>query len=132
MTTATTPVQLGPIGQVSLYARTASETEAWYRDVLGLPHIFTFGDLVFFDMGGVRLYIHAVGDEKWRPGSVVYFLVPDIHAAKADLESRGVEFKQAPHMIYKDDASGVEEWMAFFDDPDANMLALMARVPPAA
>ena len=132
MTTATTPVQLGPIGQVSLYARTASETEAWYRDVLGLPHIFTFGDLVFFDMGGVRLYIHAVGDEKWRPGSVVYFLVPDIHAAKADLESRGVEFKQAPHMIYKDDASGVEEWMAFFDDPDANMLALMARVSPAA
>lgn len=130
MTTATTPLQLGPIGQVSMYARTASVTEAWYRDVLRLPHIFTFGDLVFFDMGGVRLYIHAVGDEKWRPSSVVYFLVPDIHAAKAELESRGVKFNQAPHMIYRDDESGTEEWFAFFDDPDGNMLAITARVAP--
>ena len=131
MTTATR-VQLGPIGQVSMYARTASTIEAWYRDVLRLPHVFTFGDLVFFDMAGVRLYIHAVGDEKWRPSSVLYFLVPDIHAAKADLEARGVAFKQAPHMIFKDDTTGVEEWMAFFDDPDGNMLAITSRVAPEA
>jgi DNA-binding CsgD family transcriptional regulator/catechol 2,3-dioxygenase-like lactoylglutathione lyase family enzyme len=128
--TMTEPLQLGPIGQVSMYARSAPTTEAWYRDVLRLPHIFTFGDLVFFDMGGVRLYIHAVGDEKWRPSSVVYFLVPDIHAAKAELEGRGVKFNQAPHMIYKDDDSGVEEWFAFFDDPDGNMLAITSRVAP--
>ena len=131
MATAT-HVQLGPIGQVSMYARTASTIEAWYRDVLQLPHVFTFGDLVFFDMAGVRLYIHAVGDEKWRPSSVLYFIVPDIHAAKADLESRGVAFKQAPHMIFKDDTTGVEEWMAFFDDPDGNMLAITSRVAPEA
>jgi len=128
----TTSPQLGPLGQVSLYARTASTTESWYRDVLRLPHVFTFGDLVFFDCGGVRLYIHAVGEEKWRASSVLYFLVPDIHAAKADLESRGVEFKQAPHMIFKHDDTGVEEWMAFFDDPDGNMLAITARVAPEA
>ena len=131
MTTAT-HVQLGPIGQVSMYARSAAAIEAWYRDVLRLPHVFTFGDLVFFDMAGVRLYIHAVGDEKWRPSSVLYFLVPDIHAAKADLETRGVEFKQAPHMIFKDDTTGVEEWMAFFDDPDGNLLAITSRVAPEA
>jgi DNA-binding CsgD family transcriptional regulator/catechol 2,3-dioxygenase-like lactoylglutathione lyase family enzyme len=124
------PLQLGPLGQVSMYARTAATTEAWYRDVLRLPHTFTFGDLVFFDCGGVRLYIHAVGDEKWRPSSVVYFLVPDIAAAHAELVERGVKFSGAPHMIYKDDDTGVEEWMAFFDDPDGNMLAIMARVAP--
>jgi len=128
--TTMTQVQLGPIGQVSMYARTASATEAWYRDVLQLPHVFTFGDLVFFDLAGVRLYIHAVGDEKWRPSSVLYFLVPDIHAAKSELESRGVEFRQAPHMIFKDDATGVEEWMAFFDDPDGNILAITSRIAP--
>lgn len=128
--TMTEPLALGQLGQISMYARTASVTEAWYRDVLRLPHIFTFGDLVFFDCGGIRLYIHAVGEEKWRPSSVVYFSVPDINAAKAELESRGVAFKQAPHMIYKDDTTGVEEWMAFFDDPDGNMLAIMARVAP--
>jgi DNA-binding CsgD family transcriptional regulator/catechol 2,3-dioxygenase-like lactoylglutathione lyase family enzyme len=131
--TVNEPLKLGPLGQVSMYARSAPVTEAWYRDVLKLPHIFTFGDLVFFDCGGIRLYIHAVGEEKWRPSSVVYFLVPDITGAHDELTRRGISFKQAPHMIYKDDETGVEEWMAFFDDPDGNMLAIMARVtPPAA
>jgi DNA-binding CsgD family transcriptional regulator/catechol 2,3-dioxygenase-like lactoylglutathione lyase family enzyme len=125
-------LQLGPIGQVSMYARDASATEAWYRDVLRLPELYRFGDLVFFDMNGIRLYLHAVGDEKWRPSSVVYFIVDDITAAHEELTGRGIKFSGAPHLIYKDDQTGVEEWMAFFEDPDTNMLALMARVAPAA
>jgi len=27
-------------------------------------------------------------------------------------------------------ASGIEEWMAFFDDPDGQPLAIMAQVAP--
>jgi len=115
-----------------MYAVDAARAEAWYRDVLGLAHVFTFGDLVFFDCGGVRLYIHAVGAAEWRKSSVLYFLVPDIAAAHTTLSARGVHFSGAPHMIYRDDTSGVEEWMAFFDDPDGNTLAIMARVAPAA
>jgi catechol 2,3-dioxygenase-like lactoylglutathione lyase family enzyme len=123
-------LQLGPIGQVSLYSREVGRTEAFYRDTLGLPHIFTFGDLAFFDMGGVRLYVHAVGEEKWRPGSVLYFLVDEIHPALAELRARGVKITGAPHIIYTDEQTGGEEWMAFFEDPDGNMLALMSRVAP--
>ena len=123
-------LELGPLGQVSMYARSAPATEAWYRDVLQLPHVFTFGDLVFFDCGGIRLYIHAVGEEKWRPSSVLYFLVPDIGRAHRELTERGVKFQGAPHRIYKDDTTGVEDWMAFFEDPDGNMLAIMAHVQP--
>jgi DNA-binding CsgD family transcriptional regulator/catechol 2,3-dioxygenase-like lactoylglutathione lyase family enzyme len=123
-------LQLGALGQVSLNARDANATEAWYRDVLQLPEVFRFGDLVFFDCGRVRLYIHAVGDEQWRPGSVLYFEVPDIKAAHEELLERGVKFTGAPHLIFKDDASGVEEWMAFFEDPDTNVLAIMTRVAP--
>lgn len=125
-------LQLGPIGQVSLYVRDAAAAEAWYRDVLKLPELYRFGDLVFFDMAGIRLYIHGVGDEKWRATSVIYFLVDDIRTAHEELSGRGIKFSGAPHLIYKDDESGVEEWMAFFEDPDTNMLALMARVAPAA
>jgi DNA-binding CsgD family transcriptional regulator/catechol 2,3-dioxygenase-like lactoylglutathione lyase family enzyme len=125
-------LELGPLGQVSMYARSAAATEAWYRDVLRLPHIFTFGDLVFFDCAGIRLYLHAVGDEKWRPSSVLYFLVADIGQAHRELTERGVKFQGAPHRIYKDDTTGVEDWMAFFDDPDGNMLAIMAHVAPEA
>src|SRR5438874_8994391 len=49
-------LQLGPLAQISMYARDADATETWYRDVLRLPEVFRFGDLVFFDCGGVRLY----------------------------------------------------------------------------
>ena len=120
-------LKLGTLGQVSMYARDAAATEAWYRDVLQLPEVFRFGDLVFFDCGGVRLYIHAVGDEKWRPSSVLYFVVDDIRTAHDELTRRGIRFSGAPHRIHRDEATGDEEWMAFFEDPDANLLAIMAR-----
>lgn len=125
-------LQLGPLGQVSMLCRDARRTETWYRDTLGLPHVFTFGDLVFFDAGGTRLYFRQVADEDWRPGSILYFVVPDIAAAHRLLGARGVRFQGAPHLIYTDDETGDEEWMAFFQDPDGNMLALMSRVSPSA
>ena len=121
-----TELSLGPLGQVSLYAVDAARTERWYRETLGLRHVFTFGDLVFFDCGGVRLYIHAVGPDEWRKSSTLYFTVPDIGAAHVTLTDRGVHFSGAPHMIHRHD-DGTEEWMAFFDDPDGNTLAIMAR-----
>ena len=121
---------LDQLGQVSMYARDAATSEAWYRDVLQLPEVFRFGDLVFFECGGVRLYIHAVGDEKWRPSSVLYFVVPDIQAAHQALLDRGIKVTGAPHLVFTDDATGVEEWMVFFEDPDTNVLALMSRVSP--
>ncbi len=124
-------LELGRLGQVSMFVRNAPAAEAWYRDVLGLKHLFTFGDLVFFDLAGTRLYIHAVPDEDWKPSSILYFAVPDVHAAHAALAARDVHLKGAPHMIHRDEASGTEEWMAFFDDPDGNLLAVMARVPAA-
>jgi catechol 2,3-dioxygenase-like lactoylglutathione lyase family enzyme len=36
-----TPPQLGQLGQVSLLCRSAVATEAWYRDVLGLTHLYS-------------------------------------------------------------------------------------------
>jgi DNA-binding CsgD family transcriptional regulator/catechol 2,3-dioxygenase-like lactoylglutathione lyase family enzyme len=121
-------LKLGPLGQVSMLTRDAGRAESWYRDTLGLDHLFTFGDLVFFDCAGTRLFIRQVGDAEWRPTSILYFLVPDIAAAHATLTDRGVRFQGAPHMIFADEASGTEEWMAFFDDPDGNTLAVMSRL----
>lgn len=128
---ASTTTRLGTIGQVSLSIRDVARAERFYGETLGLPHVFTFGDLAFFDADGIRLYLHRKDEADWRPGSVVYFLVDDIHVAQERLAQAGVHFTGEPHVIYTDDATGTEEWMTFFDDGEGNTLALMSRVSPA-
>jgi DNA-binding CsgD family transcriptional regulator/catechol 2,3-dioxygenase-like lactoylglutathione lyase family enzyme len=122
------PLHLGAIGQVGRSVSDIVASEAWYRDVLGLPHLYTFGRLAFFDLGGVRLLLEqgAVG-----PQSVLYFKVPDIRSAHARLLERGVRFESAPHLIHRH-ADGTEEWMAFFLDPDDRLLAIMSQVAATA
>jgi catechol 2,3-dioxygenase-like lactoylglutathione lyase family enzyme/DNA-binding CsgD family transcriptional regulator len=120
-------LRLGPIGQIARKVDDAAAAEAWYRDVLGLTHLYSFGKLVFFDCGGVRLYLDENGAEA---DSILYFRVPDIHAAQATLKARGVAFTGAPHMIHRH-ADGTEEWMAFFEDNEGRALALMSQVAPA-
>ena len=120
-------IALGPIGQVSLSIHDVARAERFYGEILGLPHMFTFGDLAFFDAGGVRVYLHRKDPADWRPGSILYFRVDDIHAAQEVLTDRGVHFTGAPHVIHTDE-TGAEEWMTFFEDGEGNTLALMARV----
>jgi DNA-binding CsgD family transcriptional regulator/catechol 2,3-dioxygenase-like lactoylglutathione lyase family enzyme len=123
----TTPeLRLGPIGQISRTVRDIDEACEWYGKVLGLKHLYTFGKLAFFDLGGTRLYLSAEG-EAVGPESVLYLRVDDIGAAYNELGARGVEFKGAPHLIYRH-ADGTEEWMAFFKDPEGRFLALMSQV----
>jgi len=45
--------QLGPIGQISRHVSDIKKAEEWYKNVLGLPHLFTFGNLAFFDCGAL-------------------------------------------------------------------------------
>ena len=125
-----TGIALGRIGQVSLSIRDVARAEAFYGTTLGLPHVFTFGDLAFFDAGGTRLYLHRKEEAEWRPGSVLYFVVDDIAEAQASLAFAGVHFTGAPHRIHTHD-DGTEEWMTFFEDGEGNTLALMSSVPAA-
>jgi len=113
------------LGQVARSTRNAAAARAWYRDVLGLPELYCFGTLAFFDLGGVRLMLSE--NEGAASESILYLRVPDIHAAQARLESRGVAFTHAPHLIHRH-GDGTEEWMAFFEDNEGRPLALMTQV----
>jgi catechol 2,3-dioxygenase-like lactoylglutathione lyase family enzyme len=122
---------LGAIGQIAQVVSDVSRSAQWYGDVLGLPHLYTYGDLAFFDCAGTRLMLtRPEADTPYGAPSVLYFRVDDIQAGYDELRSRGVEFVDAPHMIFRH-PSGTEEWMVFFTDPDGHLLALMAQVPAA-
>jgi methylmalonyl-CoA/ethylmalonyl-CoA epimerase len=97
-----------------------------------LRHLFTAGKLAFFDCGGVRLMVEdrsIIDVPDLHNDSVLYFKVPDIHAAQEELTRRGVVFTGAPHMIYKH-PDGTEEWLTFFDDPGGGILSLISQVKP--
>ena len=114
------------LGQVARTTTNHASALAWYRDILGLPELYTFGNLSFFDLGGVRLML-GEDDGSGRSESILYLRVPDIHARQALLEGRGVTFTHAPHMVHRHE-DGTEEWMAFFEDNEQRPLALMAQV----
>jgi DNA-binding CsgD family transcriptional regulator/catechol 2,3-dioxygenase-like lactoylglutathione lyase family enzyme len=122
-----TELKLGPIGQIARSVSDTKSSEQWYREVLGLPHLYTFGPLAFFDLNGTRLMLSQEGGAIRE--SLLYLKVADIDAAHAALTARGVKFTHAPHMIHRH-ADGTEEWMAFFEDPDARPMAIMCQVVP--
>jgi DNA-binding CsgD family transcriptional regulator/catechol 2,3-dioxygenase-like lactoylglutathione lyase family enzyme len=116
----------GTIGQISRRVKDIEAARRWYADVLGLRHLYSFGDLAFFDCGGVRLYLSQDGSAN-AGESILYFRVGDIRAAHEAVAARGIAFVNAPHMIHRQ-ADGTEEWMAFFKDNEDRPLAIMAQV----
>lgn len=121
----TSELTLGKLHQIARTVRDRPASEAWYRDTLGLKHLFSFGTLAFFDLDGTRLMLSADGG--LQPESILYLRVSDIRAAYETLSARGVRFDAPPHLIHRH-ADGSEEWLAVFRDLEERPLALMAQV----
>jgi len=125
---ASTGFQLSQIGQIAVPVADIDRAVAFYRDTLGMPFLFQAPPgLGFFDCSGVRLMLDTAGtptSEKYS--SVLYYKVPDINSAFDTLSKRGVSFEKQPHLVAK--MPDHELWMAFFRDPDENLLALMSEV----
>jgi DNA-binding CsgD family transcriptional regulator/catechol 2,3-dioxygenase-like lactoylglutathione lyase family enzyme len=122
-------LEIGPIGQISRSVSDIRRAERWYGETLGLRHLYTFGNLAFFDCGSTRLLL-TQADAPSMAESLLYFRVPRIEQAHEELKRRGIEFINAPHMVHRH-ADGTEEWMAFFKDPEGRPLAIMSQVKDA-
>ncbi len=118
---------LSTIGQILVPVRDAEASTAFYRDVLGLPFLFAFPHVAFFDADGVRLYLAEPERPDFGGRATLYFRVDDIAAAVAALEARGAVFGEPPHVVHRDPAYDL--WMAFTTDLDGNNIGLMSEVP---
>jgi catechol 2,3-dioxygenase-like lactoylglutathione lyase family enzyme len=127
MKTEASEVGLNEIGQVALTISDLDRAVAFYRDILGLRHLFSAPPgLAFFASGNLRLMLSR--PEKSDPerfSSALYFKVAEIEKVHQALVSRGAKFEAAPHRVAK--MPDHELWMAFFRDPDRNLLALMCE-----
>ncbi len=117
---------LGRIHQIAQRVHDTDRAVGFYRDVLGVPLLFTAPpSLAFFDCGGVRLMLSPPSPGFDHPGSVLYFAVDDIRAAAEGLEARGVTFTTPPAKIAT--LADREVWLAAFTDSEGNPLALMSE-----
>ena len=108
-------LNLSHIGQIALPVTDVDRSEAFYKDVLGLPKLYRFGDLTFFDCAGVRLLLEK-SKEAVKPQGCIYFRCADIALAVDELTKRGVSFTHKPHLIAKMDDHDLS--MAFFTQMD--------------
>jgi predicted enzyme related to lactoylglutathione lyase len=101
----------------------------FYGDVLGLPFSKRWGQMpaAEFETGTLTIAVmqsDAFGLEFRSNNHPIALRVDDVEAARAELESRGVQFKG--DII----DSGVCH-QTFFEDPDGNVLGLHHRYAPA-
>ena len=113
------------IGQIAIVCKDVSRASAFYRDTLGLRHLFDAGPtLAFFDCGGVRLMLStAERPEDEHASSILYFFVSKIEDVHRDLSANGVRFLDAPHLIAR--MPDHELWLAAFTDTEGNTMAVM-------
>lgn len=120
---------LSRIAQIAVNVRDLRRAVAFYRDVLGVPLLFEVPPkMAFFTCGGIRLMLSLPESPAYdHPSSIIYYAVDDIHAAAGELKARGVLFDGEPHVVGRLGESDV--WMAFFRDPDSNVVALTSETP---
>ena len=123
---------LGALGQVHISVTDVEASVAFYRDVLGMTHLFTVPGqaMAFFQSGEVRLYLGVPTSPEYASRCVLYFTVEDLDAEVARLEGAGVAMRDRPHLVHRDGPT--ELWMSGLTDPDGHHVILMqSRHAPA-
>ena len=131
--TSSTPIITGT-DFITVATRDFDAAATFYGEVLGLPESKRWGQMpaAEFETGNLTIAVmpsEAFGLEFRANNHPIALRVDDVAAARAELESRGVQF------VGDTIDSGVC-CQEFFQDPDGNVLAIHHRyaegVPPAA
>jgi catechol 2,3-dioxygenase-like lactoylglutathione lyase family enzyme len=104
-----------------------ARARAFYGETLGLNLKHKDGFAIVSDSNGTTLRVSPVKYFKPQPFTVLGWEVPEIKAAVNALKQTGVEFVSVPGL--PQDESGIWSpapgiFVAWFKDPDGNMLSL--------
>ena len=113
------------IGQVAITVSDVPAATAFYRDVIGLRHLFDAGpQLAFLAAGPVRVML-STPQGHGAPGanSVLYFKVGNVEVAHAAMLEKGATDERTPQPAAR--MPDHELWIGFVRDPDGNLVGLM-------
>jgi methylmalonyl-CoA/ethylmalonyl-CoA epimerase len=124
----TTNFGLSSIGQIAVNAHDLERAVDFYRNQLGMKHLFSVPpQMAFFDCDGLRLMLSLPEKPEFdHPSSILYFKVDNIQQAAQTLTDRGVQFEEQPVLVAN--MGSYDLWMASFRDSENNLLALMSEV----
>ena len=129
----TDAVSLSRIKQIAIPVNSVDEAKAFYRDTLGLRHLFDAPPaLSFFDCGGVQLMLagpDAQGKDGDQQHAVLFYDVSDIKTTHARIKSAGAKCLEEPRIITR--MNGREIWISSISDGQGNVVGLMSDVPAA-
>jgi predicted enzyme related to lactoylglutathione lyase len=125
---STNDFSLSAIEQIAVNAHDIERAVEFYRDKLGMKHLFTVPPgLAFFDCDGIRLMLSLPAKPEFdHPSSIIYFKVDDIQLAYKTLSERGVQFDEEPSFVA--DMGSYNLWIAAFRDSEDNLMAFMSHV----
>jgi methylmalonyl-CoA/ethylmalonyl-CoA epimerase len=123
-------VSLSRIKQIALPVREITKATRFYRDTLGMRHLFDAPPaLSFFDCGGVQLMLagpDAQGKDGEQQHAVLFYDVSDIVAVHEKIKSSGAKSIEEPRVIAR--MNGREIWISSFSDGQGNVVSLMSDV----
>lgn len=108
---------------------------SFYRDTLGLHFVRDDGFALVFDMKGAMLRIGSAPEFTPAQHTVLGWECDDLEREVARLTAKGVAFNRYPHM--GQDEHGIctfpnGDRVAWFPDPDGNVLSLSQHAAPPA
>ena len=123
-------VRLSSIKQIAIPVNDVDQAKSFYKDVLGMTHLFDAPPaLSFFDCGGVRLMLAgpaAQGKDGDRQHAVLFYDVTDIKKSYAAIKGAGAPSFSEPHIIAR--MNGREVWIAEMGDGQGNAVGLISEV----
>ncbi len=122
MNSETAPL-ISALSQVELRVGNIEEARVFYSDTLGIEVESVFGQTMILKLGELSVLVQEARN---RPiGCPLYFQVDGrMHEVAEALKERGIRFKSGPSCIVEN-FMGKSSWLAFFEDPWGNPLALM-------
>jgi catechol 2,3-dioxygenase-like lactoylglutathione lyase family enzyme len=124
----TSPTTVTGVDFATVLVKDYPAAQKFYGETLGLEHSVDYEKIPAgeYETGSLTLQVMdaaSVGQEFKPSGHPIALHVDDVEAARAELESKGVEFQGETI------DSGVCH-MAFFRDPDGNILMFHNRYAP--
>lgn len=114
------------IAQIAVTVGELERAKRFYRDVLGLTHLFDAPPgLSFFQCGETRLMLSRPESPETAGNSILYYAVEDAEAACRNLAAEGVRLEESPKRIAT--VGGKDIWLGVARDSEDNLIGLMSE-----